>query len=197
MKFCIKKCIFARLIYLKMFKSIILFFRNRKIRKNLQQKRLMQFPDINKYPIITILVGENQKKNIKEMESFLKMSFNPKRVRFIILSDVLPENILQSDFMVFIQKDDFNKLGVLKSEKEEVLKTFSDDIFINLFGKNDDLLNDYIVSYIKSSFRVGHPKVNIKLHDLIIDYGIEKSDVGRLKILYKYILMLSGNKNEK
>ena len=197
MKFCIKKCIFARLIYLKMFKSIILFFRNRKIRKNLQQKRLMQFPDINKYPIITILVGENQKKNIKEMESFLKMSFNPKRVRFIILSDVLPENILQSDFMVFIQKDDFNKLGVLKSEKEEVLKTFSDDIFINLFDKNDDLLNDYIVSYIKSSFRVGHTKVNIKLHDLIIDYGIEKSDVGRLKILYKYILMLSGNKNEK
>ena len=180
-----------------MFKSIILFFRNRKIRKNLQQKRLMQFPDINKYPIITILVGENQKKNIKEMESFLKMSFNPKRVRFIILSDVLPENVLQSDFMVFIQKEDFNKLGILKSEKEEVLKTFSDDIFINLFDKNDDLLNDYIVSYIKLSFRVGHPKVNMKLHDLIIDYGIEKSDVGRLKILYKYILMLSGNKNEK
>ena len=53
-----------------MFKSIILFFRNRKIRKNLLQKRLMQFPDINKYPIISILVGENQKKNIREMESF-------------------------------------------------------------------------------------------------------------------------------
>ena len=157
----------------------------------------MQFPDINKYPIISILVDENQKKNIKEMESFLKTSFNPKRVRFIILSDVLPENVLQSDFMVFVQKDDFSKLGVLKKEKEEVLKTFADDIFINLSDNNEDLLNDYIISYIRSSFKIGHPKVNMKMHDLVIDYGIEKSDVERLKILYKYILMLSGGKNEK
>ena len=180
-----------------MLKSIILFFRNRKIRKNLQQKRLMQFPDINKYPIITIFVDENQKKNIKEMESFIKMSFNPKRVRFIILSDVLPDNVLQSDFMVCILKDDFNRFGIMSKEKEEVLKTFADDIFINLSDNNEDLLNDYIVSYIKSSFKVGHPKVNMAMHDLVIDYGIEKNEVERLKILYKYILMLSGNKNEK
>ena len=133
-----------------MLKSIILFFRKRKIRKNLQNKRLMQFPDINKYPIISVLVDENQKKCIKEMESFLKSSFNPKRVRFIVLSNVIPENVLQSDFMVFVQKDDFNKLGVLKKEKEEVLKTFSDDIFVNLSDNNEDLLNDYIISCVKS-----------------------------------------------
>ena len=40
-----------------MFKSIVLFFRKRKIHKNLQNKRLMQFPDINKYPIISIEDG--------------------------------------------------------------------------------------------------------------------------------------------
>ena len=179
-----------------MLKSIILFFRKRKIRKNLQNKRLMQFPDINKYPIISVLVDENQKKCIKEMESFLKSSFNPKRVRFIVLSNVIPENVLQSDFMVFVQKDDFNKLGVLKKEKEEVLKTFSDDIFVNLSDNNEDLLNDYMISCVKSSFKVGHSGVNIGMHDLVIDYGIEKNDVERLKILYKYILMLSGGKNE-
>lgn len=179
-----------------MLKSIILFFRKRKIRKNLQNKRMMQFPDINKYPIISVLVDENQKKCIKEMESFLKSSFNPKRVRFIVLSNVIPENVLQSDFMVFVQKDDFNKLGVLKKEKEEVLKTFSDDIFVNLSDNNEDLLNDYIISCVKSSFKVGHSGVNMGMHDLVIDYGIEKNDVERLKILYKYILMLSGGKNE-
>ena len=179
-----------------MLKSIILFFRKRKIRKNLQNKRLMQFPDINKYPIISVLVDENQKKCIKEMESFLKSSFNPKRVRFIVLSNVIPENVLQSDFMVFVQKDDFNKLGVLKKEKEEVLKTFSDDIFVNLSDNNEDLLNDYIISCVKSSFKVGHSGVNMGMHDLVIDYGIEKNDVERLKILYKYILMVSGGKNE-
>lgn len=157
----------------------------------------MQFPDIHKYPIISILVDENQKKNIKEMELFLKTSFVPKRVRFIILSDVHPENVLQSDFMVFVQKEDFNKLGMLKSEKEEILKSFSDDIFVNLSNNNEDMLNDYIASYVKSSFKIGHSAVNMTLHDLVIDYGIEKNDVERLKILYKYILMLSGGKNEK
>jgi hypothetical protein len=157
----------------------------------------MQFPDINKYPIISILVDENQKKNIKEMESFLKTSFNPKRLRFIVLSDVVPENVLQSDFMLFVQKEDFNKLGLLKKEKEEVLRTFIDDIFINLSDNNEDMLNDYIASYIRSSFKIGHSKVNMTMHDLVIDYGIEKNDVERLKILYKYILMLSGGKNEK
>ena len=180
-----------------MLKSIIIFFRKRRIRKNLQNKRLMQFPDINKYPIISILVDENQKKNIKEMESFLKTSFNPKRLRFIVLSDVVPENVLQSDFMLFVQKEDFNKLGLLKKEKEEVLRTFIDDIFINLSDNNEDMLNDYIASYIRSSFKIGHSKVNMTMHDFVIDYGIEKNDVERLKILYKYILMLSGGKNEK
>jgi hypothetical protein len=179
-----------------MLKSVVLFFRKRTIRKNLQQKRLMQIPDINKYPVISIFVDENQKKNIKEMESFLKASFNPKKLRFIILSEVSPDNILQSENMVCILKDDFNKLGILKKEKEEILKTFSDDIFINLSDNNEDLLNDYITSYISSLFKIGHPKVSLKMHDLIIDYAIEKNDVERLKILYKYILMLSG-KNEK
>lgn len=180
-----------------MLKSIILFFRKRKIRRNLQKKRLMQFPDINKYPVITILVDESQKKDIKEMEVFLKMSFLPKRMRFVVLADVLPDNILQSDYMVFVSKEDFGKLGVLKKEKEDVLKAFSDDIFVNLSDNNEDLLNDYIISCINSSFKIGHPKLNMSMHDLVIDYGIEKNDVERLKILYKYLLMLSGNKNEK
>lgn len=185
------------LIRLEMLKSIILFFRKRKIRNNLQHKLLLQFPDINKFPVISVLVDENQKKNIKEMEMFLKQSFNPKRLRFIILSEVLPDNILQSDFMVCVLKEDFNRFGVLKKEKEDVLKTFSDDIFINLSDNNEDLINDYMASFVKSSFKIGHPKVNMGLHDLVIDYGIEKNDVERLKILYKYILMLSGNRNEK
>ena len=131
------------------------------------------------------------------MEAFLKMSFLPKRMRFVVLADVLPDNILQSDYMVFVSKEDFGKLGVLKKEKEDVLKAFSDDIFVNLSDNNEDLLNDYIISCINSSFKLGHPKLNMSMHDLVIDYGLEKNDVERLKILYKYLLMLSGNKNEK
>ena len=157
----------------------------------------MQFPDIDKFPIISLLVSENQKKNIKEIELFLKNSLIPKRLRVIILSDMLPDNLLQSDHMICISNDDFNRFGFLKKEKEDLLRASHDDIFINLLDNNDDLMNDYIVSFIESSFKVGHSKVNMSMHDLIIDYGIEKNDVQRLKILCKYLLMLSGNKNEK
>ena len=180
-----------------MVRSIKLFFRKRNIRRNMQRKRIVQFPDLNKFPIVSLLVNENQKKNIKEMELFLKNSFNPKRLRFIILSDMLPDNLLQSDYMICILKEDFNKFGFLKKEKEEVLKASHDDIFINLLDDNDELLNDYIVSFVKSSFKVGHSKVNMDMHDLVLDYGIEKNDIQRLKILHKYLMMLSGNKYEK
>lgn len=163
----------------------------------MQKKRVVQFPDMDKFPIVSLLVSESQKKNIKEIELFLKNSFNPKRLRFVILSDMLPDNLLQSDYMICILKEDFNKFGFLKKETEELLRASHDDIFINLLDNNDDLLNDYIVSFVKSSFKVGHSKVNMDMHDLIIDYGIEKNDVQRLKILYRYLMMLSGNKNEK
>ena len=180
-----------------MFKSLILFFRKRNIKRNLQQKRLLRFPDINKSPIMTILLDENQKKDIKMMEQFVKTSLNPHELRFLILSETLPDNLLQSDSMFFVVKEDFNKLGLLKKEKEMLLRSFSDELFVNLSDNNENLLNDYLVSCVNSSFKIGHSNNNMKMHDLVIDYGIEKNEVERLKILYKYLLMLSGNKNEK
>ncbi|MBR5603599.1 MAG: hypothetical protein IKW51_05250 [Bacteroidales bacterium] len=177
-----------------MLKSLILFFRKRIIKRNLQQKRLLQFPDINKSPITTVLLDENQKKDIKMMEQFIKTSLNPHKLRFVVLSEDLPDNLLQSDYMFFILKDDFNKFGILKKEKEMSLRSFSDELFINLSDNNENMLNDYLVSYINSSFKIGHSGVDMRLHDLVIDYGIEKNDVERMKIIYKYLLMLSGNK---
>ena len=180
-----------------MFKSLILFFRKRIIKRNIQQNRLLQFPDINKSPIMTILLDESQKKDIKMMEQFVKSSLNPHRLRFLILSETLPDNLLQSDSMFFILKEDFNKVGILKKEKEAVLRSFSDELFVNLSDNNENMLNDYLVSYVNSSFKIGHSGNNMRLHDLVIDFGIEKNEVERLKIIYRYLFMLSGNKNEK
>ena len=99
--------------------------------------------------------------------------------------------------MFFLDKTDFNIFGVLKKEKEEALRSFFDDMFINLSNSNNELLNDYLVTCVNSKFKIGHSKNNTKLHDLIIDYGIETDDVERLKILHKYLKMLSGSKDEK
>ena len=180
-----------------MFKSLILFFRKRIIKRNIQQKRVLQFPDINKSPIMTILLDENQKKDIKMMEQFVKNSLNPHKLRFLILSETLHDNLIQSESIFFILKEDFNKVGLLKKEKEIVLRSFSDELFVNLSDNNENLLNDYLVTCVNSSFKIGHSNNNMQLHDLVLDYGIEKNEIERLKILYKYLLMLSGNKNEK
>jgi len=157
---------------------------------------MVRFPDINKFPTITLLIDGNQKKDIKTMEHFLKESLKPKNIRFIVLTELVKDEFLQSEFMVFIEKTDFNKFGVLKKEKLETINMLVDDMLINLSDDNENLLNDYLVSCLKSSFKVGHSNVNMQIHDLVMDYGIEKNDVQRLKILHRYLLMLSGNKNE-
>ncbi len=180
-----------------MLKSIIHFFRSRRIKKNLQQKRELCFSGIRHNLLMTIFVDDNQKSSIKGIESFVKEYMKPKRIRFVILTEVMNNDFLQSDTMFFIEKNDFGKFGVLKKEKETILKSFQDEILINLSDNNENLLNDYIVSCIDSKFKIGHTNANMKLHDLVIDYGIERNDVERMKILYKYLKMLSGNSNEE
>ena len=157
----------------------------------------MHFPEFDKSPTLTLMIDDNQKKVVKELEQILKVFFNPKRIRFIVLTDSLQTDFLQSNTMFFIEKADFNKVGIMKKEKESVMKSFSDDVFINFSDNNENLQNDYLVSCIDATFKIGHSKVNMELHDLVLDYGIETNDVERLKILYRYLMMLSGNKNEK
>ena len=154
-------------------------------------------PELYKFPVVTILVDENQKQFIKELEINLKTLFNPKRYRFVIINDVIPEDYLQSDKMLFITKDDFNFWGLLKNEKVIALKSFVDDLFINMSDNQDDMINDYIVSMINSNYKIGSVKNNSSLHDLTFNFGIEKNNVERLKIIKKYLLMLSGNKDEE
>ena len=180
-----------------MFKSLILFFRRKNIKRNLQQKRLLKFPDIMKSPVMAILIDDNQKKDIKSIEQFVRNTLNPRKLRFVVLSENLPDDQLQNDSIIYIVKKDFNVFGILKKEIEALLRSFSDDLFVNLSDNNKNMLNDYLVSCVNSSFKIGHSKINMQLHDLIVDCGIEKDEVERMKIIYKYLLMLSGNKNEK
>lgn len=180
-----------------MLKSLILFFRRKNIGRNLQQKRLLHFPDLNRSPEMTVMLDEGKKKDIKSIEQFVRNTFRPRKLRFVILCETLPDNQFQNDEAFFIIKKDFNIFGVLKKEKEERLKSFSDDLFVNFSDNNKNLLNDYLVSCVNSSFKIGHSGNNMKQYDLVLDYGIEKDELERMKILYKYLMMLSGNKNEK
>lgn len=181
----------------QMLKSIILFFRSRKIKKNQQQRMLLQFPDLQKYPTMTLLVDNANKDVVKGMKTVVEDLFKPKSVRFVILTEMMQDDCSQDDMILCVEKNDFNMFGILKKEKEMTLRLMHDEVFVNLSDNNENLLNDYLVSCIDSKFKIGHSKTNMKLHDLVIDYGIEKKDTECLKILYKYLMMLSGNKNEE
>ena len=75
-----------------------------------------------------------------------------------------------------------------------MLKSMCNDLFINMSDKNERLLNDYLVSCVNSSFKIGHSNVNFTLHDFILDYGAVANVVERVEVLFSYLFMLSGKK---
>ena len=110
------------------------------------------------------------------------------------LFDVISSNVV--DLLTSYPRQKWLVENQLASS-EFTLRSFSDELFVNLSDNNENMLNDYLVSCVNSSFKIGHSGNNMQLHDLVIDFGIEKNEIERLKILYKYLLMLSGNKDEK
>ena len=98
----------------QMLKSIILFFRKRNIRKNHSQERPLIFPDFDKSPTVTIMLDYNGKKDIKEIEQFVKLSMKPKTLGFVVLCETIPDDIIQSDLMFFVQKEDCCKTFILQ-----------------------------------------------------------------------------------
>lgn len=181
-----------------MFKQIVLFFRKQEIKKFLFQKRYPIFPDITKSPTIIVLLDENQKKQLKDISMYIKKLLNPGKFCSIIYNKEFPDDIMQSYYRFFIVKNDFNSFGVLKKEKKTFLKECFSDIFINLSTTQDDLLlYEYIMTHIKSSFRVGFNEKETQLYDLVISSKEDDTVIDRLKNLQKYLLILSGNNNEK
>lgn len=181
-----------------MFKSIVPFFRKQEIKKFLLQKRYPIFPDITKSPTVTVLLDENQKKQLKNISMYIKELFKTRRYCSIIYNKVFPNDIMQSYYRFFIVKNDFNIFGVLKKKKKTFLKEWFSDIFVNLSTARDDsLLYEYIMTYIKSSFRVGFSEKEVQFYDLVINSKKDDTIIDQLKNLQRYLLILSGNNNEK
>lgn len=180
-----------------MFKSLVVFFRKRSIKEEKQKKRTLSMPDVSDISALTLMMDVNHIKNAKEIEAILRKLFAPKKYRFLIYCDTVPNDQIYTDVMCFITKADFNILGRLRKEKIAEINAYGESVVINMAENNTSIVSDYVVSLLSSSFKVGHDKLNNDLHDLILNFGIENSLVERLKILHKYLLMLSGKKNEK
>ena len=178
-----------------MFKSVIHFFRQKNIRNFLLNKQNCIFPDVSKYPVVAVFINENQKSQLKELEKTMNRLFVMKKCTFFIFEEKLAGDIFQNDKVHLVVKDDFNILGLLKQDKKDALANKYFDMLINLSKDQSELLTyDYLMSCIKTSFRVTFSNTKDPLYDLVIDSKKDESLISQLEILQKYLLMLSGKK---
>ena len=134
-------------------------------------------------------INNNQKPSTYEYKYLLSPAKTWKEFGNLDVIINTPYNLIENSLEGFKYNDSRYELHLTGLPEGELTFMLSDN--------NENMLNDYLVSCVNSSFKIGHSNNNMQFHDLVIDYGIEKNEVERLKIMYKYLLMLSGNKNEK
>lgn len=168
------------------------FFRNRAISAFLKRKKGCVLPDISKCPMMALLINGEQFARLKELETSLNRLFAVKKCIFFVISDDLPDNMLVGDKINFITKKNFNFFGKLESDALSSLSSVSYDLIVNLSGCNaETLAEEYIMTVLKTSFRVSFGKSYESLYDLVIDS--KKDDlILKIEALHKYLLMLSG-----
>lgn len=168
------------------------FFRNRAICAFLKKEKKCVLPDISKCPTMALLINGVQFARLKELEANLNKMFAVKKYFFFVISDDLPDNMLVGDKINFITKKNFNFFGKLESDAKSSLSSVSYDLIVNLSGCNAELLTEeYIMTVLRTPFRISFGKSFESLYDLVID---SKNDdvIEKIVALHKYLLMLSG-----
>lgn len=168
------------------------FFRNRAIKAFLKRKKNGVLPDISKYPTVALLLNEEQFAKHKELEKILDKLFTLKKCYLFVISNELPDFVLVGDKINFITKKNFNFFGMLDGDVQSSLTSLSYDMIVNLAGNNEELLTEeYIMTILKTSFRISFGKSYESLYDLVIDS--KNADlIAKIEALHKYLSMLSG-----
>lgn len=168
------------------------FFRHRAINAFLKRRKNCILPDISKYPAVALLMDETQYPKLKSVETLLYRLFLMKRCHFYVIFNELPENVPSNDKVTFITKNDFNFFGKFNGGALSSLTSEHHDFIADMSGRKSELLvEEYVMSVLKTPFRIAFGKSSKALFDLVID---SKSDDMTVKIeaLHKYLLMLSG-----
>ena len=176
-------------------KAVVKFFRHRAISKFLRRKKACILPDMYKYPSVAILLDRNQFERRREIEQLLTKLFNLKRFTFIVYTETLPKDVMQTDRYFFVTKNDFDFWGLIKQDKKESILCMSFDLVIDFTVKDDEMLtNPYILSLINNSFRMTFGNTSSKMYDMVIDAKKEDDMLKQIEILHNYLSMLLGKR---
>ena len=176
-------------------KIVVKFFRHRAISKFLRRKKACILPDLYKYPSVAILLDKDQFQRRKEIEAALSKLFVLKRYTFIVYTETLPKDVMQTDRYFFITKNDFDFRGLIKQDKKESILCMSFDLVIDFSKRNDELMtNAYILTLINNSFRMTFGHTFPKMYDMVIDSKKEDDMLKQIEILQNYLSMLLGKR---
>mgnify|MGYP004449451235 FL=1 len=166
---------------------------HRALDRFLETKEPIKMPNLQRVNSITIILEEKDKAVLKNIESAAKSLFKTGRCGFLILSDQMAENMLQSDLYTEVTPKDFGFMSVLKPEKyNEVHKLPFSNMIINMATKRLDM-SDYLCTLPKADFRISfRQSEHIKIYDLVIENGKNADLVSNIHVLYNYLVALIG-----
>jgi len=189
--------IFAKLILqLRMFEKLKYRILNRSIDQFIADKKGARLPDFDRLNSVIIIIEDLDKQTVRAIEDRVKTVFGITRTRFIIISEKASDDMLRSDQYCEVTTQDFGFMKVLTAEKqEEIRKLPMTHLLINMAKKHSDI-SDYMATLPNASFRVSFQKSDhYNIYDLIVDTGEESDPTNDVKVLYDYLVALSGGES--
>lgn len=161
----------------------------------MRKKKACVLPDISRCPAVAVLVDEDQVTNCTLINDVVRKYFVVKNCAVYAVNSIMDNKCF--DNVHYITKKDFGLWGLLKDSDINAFTSMHYDMLLNLTSdKENQMADDYAMTVFDASFRVSFGKTYGNLYDLVID--TKKEDiVGKMEVLCKYLLMLTGKNNEK
>lgn len=140
-----------------------------------------------------IILDEQDKSIVKNIENSVKGLFGASRCGFVILCNQMSDNVLQSDLYTEVTPKDFGFMSVLKPEKHEFLRKLpSSNMIINMASKDSDV-SDYLCTLPKTDFRVCfNQSKHLEIYNLVIENPRATDPVSNVHVLHNYLKALVG-----
>ena len=166
---------------------------NRAFEQYLTEKQTVKLPNLQRVHSVLIILDEQDKSIVKNIENSVKGLFGASRCGFIILCNQMSDNVLQSDLYTEITPKDFGFMSVLKPEKHEFLRKLpSSNMIINMASKDSDV-SDYLCTLPKTDFRVCfNQSKHLEIYNLVIENPRATDPVSNIHVLHNYLKALTG-----
>ncbi len=176
-----------------MFQFIERFFRKKAINKSTANKIDRAFPNLDKPLSIIILLNNNKAEEIKDIQYLVNRLFKINNLHFIQIDPQAKAPAVVSVLLDCLGKNDFNFFGLLNDAGRGKIDNLRCDMFIDLSEmEKNDLLKEYVVSYIRSSFNITLADKEKPAFDMVVDTNDETDTLKKLTFIHDYLLKLFG-----